>query len=251
VLLVVLAVFGAGFLNSVGGGGSLISFPALVASGLSPLTANVTNTLALWPGYVGGAASHARRLRRGDGRLRRYAVAAGVGAVAGTAALLLFDDAVFDTVVPYLVMAAAAMLAIPESWLARLRRTDVTAASARPPAGTPPSGLLVIALGGAYGAYFGGALGVVLLAILTGAMGDDLPHANATKNTLTLVINTIALVVFVGLAPVDWTSGAVGAPASLAGALLGGAASTRVNPTHLRYAIVLYALTAGLILLLT
>jgi uncharacterized protein len=245
VILVVLAVFGAGFLNAAAGGGSLISFPALVASGLSPLTANVSNTLALWPGYVGGAASQARNLQWGDGDLRRFAVPAGVGAVGGAAALLLLDDGVFDAVVPYLVLAAAGLLAVPESWLVRLRGRDRSDGRAR----RRPLTLVTMAAGGAYGAYFGGALGVVLLAILTGVMGQGLPQANATKNTLSLLINTVALCAFVGLAPVDWPSVAVGAPASLAGALTGSAAATRLDPTWLRRAIVAYALVAGLILL--
>lgn len=273
-LLVVLATFGAGFLNSVAGGGSLISFPALVASGLSPLTANVTNTLALWPGYVGGAASHARRLRRDDGRLRRYAVAAGIGAVGGAAALLVVDNDVFAAVVPFLVLFAAGLLAVPDRWLARLRRPGnepdgvgrAVAGDGHPgdgPAiGDEATGrgsnrrpgwaaLAAITLGGAYGAYFGGALGVVLLAVLTVFMGYDLPEANAVKNTLSLLVNTVALCVFVGLAPVDWPSVAAGAPASLAGALAGGAASSRLDATWLRRGIVAYALAAGVIMLVT
>jgi uncharacterized protein len=245
VFLVVLAVFGAGFLNAAAGGGSLISFPALVASGLSPLTANVTNTLALWPGYIGGAASQASNLRRGDGDLRRFAVAAGFGALAGAAALLLFDDGVFDAVVPYLVLFAAGLLAVPERWMVRLRARGRSGRRA----GRNTLTLLTMAAGGAYGAYFGGALGVVLLAILTGVMGQGLPQANATKNTLSLLINTIALCAFVGLAPVDWPTVAVGAPASLAGALTGSFAATRLDPTWLRRGIVAYALVAGLILL--
>jgi uncharacterized membrane protein YfcA len=291
-LLVVLATFGAGFLNSVAGGGSLISFPALVASGLSPLAANVTNTLALWPGYVGGALAHRRQLG-GNGHLPRYLVAGGVGAVGGAAALLGLDSGVFDAIVPFLVLLAAGLLAVPDAWIVRLRTrrrgagslvADPVAAPGRAGHGAPAGGgadrdtdgagaegaegagrsgasrsarpgwatLLAVALGGAYGAYFGGALGVVLLAVLTAAVGYDLPRANAVKNSLSLLVNTVALVAFVGLAaPVDWASVAVGAPASLAGALTGGVASARLAPTWLRRGIVAYALVAGVLLLVT
>ncbi len=249
IALVVAAMFAAGFLNAAAGGGSLVSFPALVAVGLDPLTANVSNTLALWPGYLSGAASLRPNLRRGL-HLRQLCLAAGIGAVGGSVLLLVADSSVFDAVVPFLVLLAAVLLAIPQRWLVPGRPPAGHDATAEP-AGVRPVALLIVGLGGAYGAYFGGALGVVLLALLSAFVGGDLRSLNATKTVLSLLVNTVALVAFVGFAPVDWTAVAIGAPASLVGGLAGGWSSTRINPGLLRWAIVAYATTAGLILLFT
>jgi hypothetical protein len=245
VVLIVVAMFVSGFLNAVAGGGSLVSFPALVATGLPSLTANVTNTLALWPGYLGGAASLSGNLDRGV-HLRQLCAAAAVGAVVGSVALLVVDPDLFDAVVPFLVLMAAGLLAVPSSWVARLRPPE--ASQARP---LRPVTLVAVGLGGVYGAYFGGALGVILLAVLSALVGGGLRSINATKSVLSLLTNTVALVAFVGFAPVAWSAVAVGAPASLAGGLVGGWGATRVDPTWLRRGIVAYATVAGLVMLLT
>jgi uncharacterized protein len=253
IVLVVAATFAAGFLNAAAGGGSLVSFPALVASGLEPLTANVSNTLALWPGYLGGAATLRADLQRGV-HLRQLCTAAAVGAVVGSVLLLVADSSVFDAVVPYLVLLAAGLLAIPKRWLGRLRPPEGGAEDALAQGGSGlrrVATLVVVGLGGAYGAYFGGALGVILLAVLSASVGGDLRNLNATKTVLSLLVNTVALVAFVGFAPVDWAAVAVGGPASFVGAVAGARASTRVHPEMLRWGIVVYATVAGLIMLVT
>jgi uncharacterized protein len=240
---VAAACFAAGGLNAVAGGGSLVSFPALVSTGLSSLTANVSNTLALWPGYVGGAASLAREARRHRDLLVLLVPAAVVGAVLGSVALLVADPGVFDALVPFLVLLAAALLAVPKRWLTRLRHED--GRPRRRPA------LASVTAGGAYGAYFGGALGVIFLAMLNAFVGGDLRRLNAVKNVLSLLVNTVALVAFVGFAPVDWPTVAIGAPASLAGGLGGGWASKYLDPVWLRRGVIVYATAAGIVMLLT
>lgn len=253
IALIVAATFAAGFLNAAAGGGSLVSFPALVATGLSPLTANVSNTLALWPGYLGGAATLRADLERGV-HLRQLCAAAAAGAVVGSVLLLVADSSVFDAVVPFLVLLAAALLAIPKRWLARLQHPEGPAADALAEGATGGRRtvtLVVVGLAGAYGAYFGGALGVILLAVLNAFVGGELRNLNATKTVLSLLVNTVALVAFVGFAPVDWTAVAVGAPASLVGSIVGAKASTRVRPDVLRWGIVGYATIAGVIMAVT
>jgi uncharacterized protein len=149
---------------------------------------------------------------------------------------------------------AAALLAVPKRWLTRLR----------PPEGGPGDALGagatgrrrvvtlgVVGLAGAYGAYFGGALGVVLLAVLSAFVGGELRNLNATKTVLSLLVNTVAMVAFVAFAPVDWTAVAAGAPASLVGAIVGARASTRVHPELLRWGIVAYATVAGVVMAVT
>ena len=248
VALVVVAMFVSGFLNAAAGGGSLVSFPALVATGMPSLTANVTNTLALWPGYLGGAASLSGNLERGV-HLRQLCLAAAVGAVAGSVGLLVVDPDLFDAVVPYLVLMAAGLLAVPSHWVTRLRPPET--AEADGPRPLRPLTYVVVGLSGAYGAYFGGALGVILLAVLNAFIGGDIKSLNATKSVLSLLTNTVALVAFVGFAPVAWEAVAVGAPASLAGGLVGGWGSTRLNAVWLRRGIIAYALVAGLVMLVT
>ncbi len=241
--IVAAACFAAGALNAVAGGGSLVSFPALVSTGLSALTANVSNTLALWPGYLGGAASLAREARRHRDLLVLLVPAAVAGAALGATALLIADASVFDAIAPFLVLLAAALLAVPARWLTRLRRED-----GRPRRRPATAGAVA---GGVYGAYFGGALGVIFLAMLNAFVGGDLRRLNAVKNVLSLVINTVALVAFVGFAPVDWPTVAVGAPASLAGGLAGGLGSRHVDPVWLRRGVIAYATAAGIIMLVT
>lgn len=244
VLVVLMATFGAGFVNAVAGGGSLVSFPALVATGLSPLAANVTNTLALWPGYVGGAVSARTRLDPADRWLPALVVATAVGGVAGAAALLVADDGVFDAVVPFLVLLGAALLAIPQARLTRLRSDH---------AGQPRrrSAMAATGVAGAYGAYFGGGLGVVLLATLSAFVGGDLRRLNAMKNVLSLVANTVALIAFVGFGPVSWGAVAVGAPASLLGGVIGGRLANRLPALALRRAVIALSVAVGIALLVT
>lgn len=239
--LIVGATFAAGFVNAVAGGGSLVSYPALLATGLSPLTANVTNTLAIWPGYLGGAGTLARDIDRTDDRLPRLAVAAGVGAVGGSILLLGTDPDVFEVVVPFLVLLSAVLLAIPSTAVARIRGQG----ERRVPA------LAAVALAGAYGAYFGGGLGVILLAVLNLFVGGDLRSLNPIKAALALLVNTVALVSFIGFAPVSWAAAAVGAPASFLGGIAGGRYSKKIDAMLLRRLVIGLAVVVGIVLLVT
>jgi hypothetical protein len=243
VLAVVGACLVAGAVNALAGGGSLLSYPTMVAVGLEPVSANVSNTLALWPGYLSSAAALRRRVAEADARLPAYALAAGAGAVAGTVLLLAGDPATFETVVPFLVILAALLLAVPQRWLERLR--------AHPRAGGTPVALGGVAVAGAYGAYFGGGLGVILLAVLNAFVGSGLRGLNAMKMVLSLLINTVALVAFVGFGPVTWWAVAAGAPAAMVGGAAGARLADRVDIVVLRRAVVVLGLAAGVALLVT
>jgi uncharacterized protein len=243
VAAVVGACLAAGAVNALAGGGSLLSYPTMVAVGLGPVSANVSNTLALWPGYLSGAAALRKRVAEADARLPAYAVAAGLGAVAGTVLLLTGDPDTFEAVVPFLVIMAALLLAVPERWLERLR--------SHPRAGGTPAALTGVAVAGAYGAYFGGGLGVILLAVLNAFVGSGLRGLNAMKAVLSLLINSVALVAFIGFGPVTWWAVAAGAPAALAGGLVGARLADRVDIVVLRRTVVVLGLSAGIALLLT
>ena len=175
-VLLVGAGLAAGGVNAVAGGGSLVSFPALLALGLPPLTANVTNSVAVWPGYVGTCWGYRAELRERARRLLRLVPAAVAGAVLGCLLLLVSDEDVFARVVPYLVLLGALLLAVQERLTERVRSWRGSDRGDRSPA--LHVGLVVAA---AYGAYFGGGLGVVLLACLGLLVADDLQHHNGAQ----------------------------------------------------------------------
>ena len=213
----VAAGLGAGLVGSVAGLASLVSYPALLAAGLPPLAANVTNTVALTANGVGAAAGSAPELRGQWPRVARLAVLMAAGGAAGAALLLVLPAASFERVVPVLVAAAAALLlAQPALRRAAARRHPDPVRARR----TRALGVLGSAT---YGGYFGAAAGVVLLAVLQATTDDSLARSNAHKNVLLGVSNGVAAVGFAVLAPVDW-----GAAAAMAvGVVVGG----RIGPT--------------------
>jgi uncharacterized protein len=243
--LVFLLVAGllAGFVNGVAGGGSLLVFPALLAVGFSPLAANVTNSIAQWPGYVGIVVGTQRDLAGQRRRLRYTIPVAAVGSAVGCVLLLLLPDAVFDAVVPALVMLASLLIALGpqiKQWIGT------------PPAGAPDRmGLLLPAIffAAVYGGYFGGALGVILIAALSLCTNDRLVRLNAHKALLTLLIATVTVVIFAIGAPVDWVAVALLAPTTLVGGYIGGRLARRLPEDMLRWIVALIGLTVGVYLL--
>lgn len=240
-VLIAVAGFLAGGVNAVAGGGSLISFPALVAAGLPTLDANVTNTTAIWPGYLGSAAAYRTELRDQGPRLRALALTAVLGAAAGSAILLVAPDDVFDAVVPFLVLAGSVLLAL-QPRIARyvLARTEAGGK------GQTAQLHVAIFLAAVYGAYFGGGLGVILLAVLGIFVADHLQRLNGLKAALSLLVNTIALVAFAFFGPVDWMSVAIVAPASLLGGYVGGRGARRLSPDSLRTTIVIFGVSVAI-----
>jgi uncharacterized membrane protein YfcA len=242
VALVVAATGAAGAANALAGGGSLLSFPAIVAAGIDPVRANVSNTLALWPGYLGGAATLRARTSGIEG-LRVLVPAAAIGAAVGSVLLLVGDADTFEAIVPFLVLLASALLAVPKPWLERARSSRIGRRTS--------TTVVAVGLAGVYGAYFGGGLGVILLAVLNASLGFDLHDLNGVKATLALLVNTVALVAFVSFGPVEWWVVAVGAPASLAGGVLGASVADRVPVHVLRRVVVAFGVAAGIGLLVT
>ena len=224
------AVLG-GAVNAIAGGGSLITFPTLVAIGLPPVVANVTNTVALCPGYFGAALAQRRDL---EGQGRRLALMLPIAAVCGAVGALVLlrtGERVFDTLVPFLILLAALLVAAQD----RLRRWLV---------GRSTTGrlellaALPVAIASVYGGYFGAGMGVMILAALGIVLAESLRRLNALKQSISLVVNITAAAVFVGLAPIDWTVTLVMAGGALAGGALGGALATRVPAQVLRWGIV-------------
>ncbi len=249
-VLLALAGLAAGIVNAVAGGGSLLSFPALLAAGYPAVDANVTNTVSLWPGYLSGGLAYRDDLRAERDRVVALAVTAALGGAAGTVLLLVAPPGIFEAVVPYLVLVAVALLAAQPRIAAHVRRR-----SARNVGGPARPDHLGVGLhastfaAATYGGYFGGGLGVILLAVLGIFLPDDLTRLNGLKNALSLVINSVALVGFGLFGPVAWAAVAVVGPASLAGGALGSRLARRLSATVLRRVVVVWGTAVAIRLL--
>lgn len=248
-VFLVIAGFVSGGVNAVAGGGSLIVFPALLAVGFPPLTANVTNSVAQWPGYVGVVAGNRQDLPGQCRRLAFTGVVAALGSVAGCVLLLVLPGAVFDTVVPALVLLASALMALQPSikrWIGAPEGAED---------GTAPDRMAVllpaIFLAGVYGGYFGGALGVILIATLSLCTYDRLVRLNAAKGVLSLIVATVTVVIFAVGAPVMWAAVAIVAPMTLVGGYVGARLARRLPEPVLRWSVVLLGVAVGVYLLLT
>jgi len=240
-VLVLVAGLWAGLQNTLAGGGSFITLPALIVSGMSPLAANITSTVALFPGQVASGLA-GRSLVTGVGRLTfrwLFALSLAGGAVGGVL-LLNTPPTVFARLVPWLVLFATTVFA----WGSFRRKPLAGSAHIGPKA----AGLAQFLIG-IYGGYFGGGIGFLMLAALTLA-GLSTRNAGATKNALASVMNAAAVVLFVFSPQVHWVQAGVLGAGAIAGGLAGAWALKRVNERVLRVAIVCIGvvLTIGLFL---
>ena len=239
IVLLATAGFLAGALNAAAGGGSLISFPALIAVGYPPLTANVTNNIAVAPGYVTGATGYRRELRGQGHRILPLTVASAIGSLVGVGLILISSQSAFESIVPFLVLAACVLLAFQPAITRRLEEHSGDR-------DRPGSGVLAgQALAAVYGGYFSAALGVVVLAVLGLAFDDTLQRLNALKALLQLIIGAVSAVGFALVTPVAWTAVAVVAPASVVGGEVGARLARRVSDRALRVGIVTYGVACA------
>lgn len=242
VALLLLAGFGAGVCNAIAGGGSLMSFPALLATGLPPVTATVTNAVAVWPGYLGGAAALRDRVREQRALLPRLVVTGAAGVVGGVIALLAAPPDVFTTLVPYLILAATALFAFQPQLSRKLNERHGDSRWLL---------FLGVFLGGVYGAYFNGGMGIVVLTALALGMDASISLLNGLKNVLTLTVSTTAMVAVALFGPVEWLYVAVLAPACLLGGVAGAKISDRLRPGVFRAVVIVFGVGAGTAMLFT
>ena len=227
-LLVVAAGWVAGVVNTIAGAGSLLTFPALLAVGLPPLTANVTNSIGVVPGSVSGAWAMRRRLSGARTELIGLGACAALGALVGGGILLLLPSSAFDRVVPVLV-GLAGLLVLCQPLVAR-RAQRAMVAPARPSRFTPAA----VAGLGVYAGYFGAAIGVLLLGVLGLLTRDELSTVNAKKNVISAAANGTAGVLFAIVAPVHWVAALLLAAGSVTGGPVGAMLATRVPAGPLR-----------------
>jgi uncharacterized membrane protein YfcA len=240
-LLIAGVALVAGAMNSIAGGGSLILFPTLVALGMGTVAANVTNSVAQWPGYLGGVAGFRPEYAGQRGRLVRFGVVAVLGGATGSVLLLTTPTETFDVIVPVLVLLASLLLAVQPLITARVRRADGV------PLRDPVWLYVALFFATVYGGYFGGALGVILVGVL-GVGLHRLKLANALKSALSSVTATVTLVIFGLFGPIDWVVVAVAAPASLIGGFVGARVASRIPTAPLRVVIVVFGVAVSIYL---
>jgi uncharacterized membrane protein YfcA len=237
--LVGVAGLAAGTINTVVGSGTLITFPVLLALGVPPVTANVSNTIGLVPGSASGAWSYRRELAGQRSRLIRLGSASLLGGIAGALLLLTLPAGVFKAVVPVLIILALGLV-VAQPWLSR----RLPAAEHQASAGHPALLWGAVGLTGVYGGYFGAAQGVLLIAIIGILLEADLQRVNALKNVLAGLVNGVAGVIFIILAHPDWTYVALIAAGSAVGGQVGGLIGRRLSPVMLRGIIVVVGIAA-------
>jgi uncharacterized membrane protein YfcA len=229
-LLLFLAAIAAGFFNALAGGGSIFTFPVLVAVGVPPVTANITNTIALCPGYFGGVIAQRKDLANQEGRLLALLPVAALGGVGGAWLLTRTSDAAFRDLVPFLVLGACLLLAVQDRIRALLQRrfARIGLGWAIPP----------VFLAAIYGGYFGVALSVMFLAMLGLALDDSLTRLNALKQAMSLACNVAAALYFAIGATVVWSAAGAMAAGALLGGWAGGRAASKVSPSLLRLIVI-------------
>ncbi|MEV6431051.1 sulfite exporter TauE/SafE family protein [Nocardia sp. NPDC051463] len=242
-----LAVFGAGIaaggINTIVGSGTLITFPVLLAFGLPPVTANVSNTIGLVPGGVSGAIGYRRELEGQRARLLRLGTASLLGGTTGAVLLLTLPASAFKAIVPVLIIAALVLVMVQPRlarWVKQRRDNDTGP--------EPEHGGLILFVAvfaaGIYGGYFGAAQGVLLIGLLGVFVHEDIQRLNGVKNVLGLLVNAVSAVVFTMVADVDWRVVALIAVGSVIGGQIGAKMGRRLPPNVLRGVIVVVGLIA-------
>jgi uncharacterized protein len=242
VVAILLAGVAAGTINTVVGSGTLITFPTLLAFGVPPVTANVSNTIGLVPGSISGAIGYRRELVGQRSRILRLCVASLIGGLAGAVLLLVLPDDAFTAIVPALILLGCVLVVLQpriSRWVAG--RHDAAGGLPYHGAWWVWPGVLVT---GVYGGYFGAAQGVLLMAVLGIGVDESLQRLNAVKNVLAAVVNAVAGLLFAIVADVDWWVVLLIGVGSVIGGQLGATVGRRLPPTALRVVIVLVGLAA-------
>ena len=235
----------AGAINAIAGGGSLVSFPALLLVGYPAVQANVTNTVALVPGYLGGSLAYRPELKGQRNRVRLLGVVSVLGGLLGAVLLLVSPGSTFRAIVPWLILFSCALLGI-QPYVTKFVESHTTGGGEAPP--VVQAALQFLAA--IYGGYFGAGLSVMTLALLGLLLQDTLQRLNALKGLLSLIINVAAALCFAVFGPVAWLPVAIMAIASLAGGHFGVQLARRLSPQVLRVVVIVFGVAVATKLLL-
>ncbi|HEY6038578.1 MAG TPA: sulfite exporter TauE/SafE family protein [Kofleriaceae bacterium] len=226
--LVGAAAAAGGAVNAIAGGGSLLTFPALLACGVPAVVASATNTVAMCPGYLGATWAQRAELAGQGGRIAKLVPISAAGGAAGALLLLHTNARTFDVVVPFLLLVAVVLLGFQDRIRARLHAV----------ANSTGLAALISGLAAIYGGYFGAGLGVIILAALAIVLPDSLTRLNALKQLISLAVNVTAALVFLAIGDLDRETLVIMAGASLVGGVVGGAIASRVSAKVLRACVV-------------
>ena len=240
---ILVAGVGAGTINTVVGSGTLITFPTLLAMGVPPVTANVSNTLGLVPGSLSGAVGYRRELSGQRERLLRLGSASVLGGITGAVLLLVLPADAFNAIVPVLIGLGVALVLLQPAISRRVTARAESRGVERPVHGALWVWVLVYGAG-VYGGYFGAAQGVLLMAILGVGLTETMQRNNATKNVLALLVNLVAAVVFVFVADLNWAVAGLIAVGSVIGGQIGATVGRRLPAWALRGVIVVVGVVA-------
>lgn len=243
-LIAAIGAFAAGAVNALAGGGTLITFPLLTALGLPAVTANITSTVSLFPGYFGATYAQRADLKGQGKRLKLLLPAAAAGGLIGGLLLAYSGEKTFRQIVPFLILFASLLLALGEplkKWVTAHHRNGYRASI------FPVVAAVAIGVAAIYGGYFGAGLSVIVLAFLGLLFNDSLTRLNALKQAIALSTNTAAAVYFLFSGKVIWSLAAVMAASALLGGVAGGKLAGKISPVLLRWIIVSIGLIVSVI----
>ena len=234
-LIISLAATAAGFVNALAGGGTLITFPVLTFMGIPPVVANITNTVALCPGYFGAALAQAGTLAEQKRRLFLLVPAGMLGGITGGLLLLHTSESLFEVAVPFLILLATVLLALQKTVQGLLERKKVNPDA---PGEKSPALIPALFLASVYGGYFGAGVSVLILAVLGILLKDSLKRLNALKQALSLAVNVASALYFLFSGKILWPVALVMALFAIAGGALGGRLAETIKEPTLRLCIV-------------
>jgi uncharacterized protein len=243
IVAIFLAGIAAGTINTVVGSGTLITFPTLLAIGVPPVTANVSNTLGLVPGSLSGAIGYRRELSGQRDRVLRLGAGSVLGGVTGALLLLVLPEDAFSAIVPVLIAIGCLLVVVQPAISRRVAARAESRGMTRPEHGALWVWVLVF-LTGVYGGYFGAAQGVLLMAILGVGLTETMQRNNATKNVLAMLVNLVAAIVFIVVAHIDYEVAAIIAVGSVIGGQIGATVGRRLPSWALRTFIVVVGVAA-------
>jgi len=239
-LLISIAALLAGAVNALAGGGTLITFPVLTFLGVPAVSASITNTVALSPGYFGGTLAQLNDLRDQKNRLWLLIPASIVGGIIGGFLLLQTGEKLFNELIPYLILLASVLLAIQEPVRAWLVKRN-------PSSNLEKISWLPVGLASIYGGYFGAGLSVIVLSALGLTIEDSLTRLNALKQAVAFAVNIAAAIFFLFSGQVLWTVALVMAIGALIGGVLGGKLAGKIKPSTLRWTVVTIGVIVSII----
>lgn len=248
-LLLFVAAFLAGAINSVAGGGTLLTFPALLSAGISPIAANATSTFALVPGSFAAFHGYRDELRGSRREILLFALPSLVGGVIGALFVHRVGDRAFSRAVPWLIFGATALFSVQPAVKRWLERSSREGATAEEPARRWPATVVFQFFVAIYGGFFGAGMGILMLAAL-GFLGvRGIHRQNGVKNFAAVCINGVAAITFVSLGLVVWTHAAIMAVGAIAGGLGGAGAAKRLGEANVRRLVVAIGLAIGVLML--